>query len=53
MEVETVLTDNCFKRFCCEEKQRNGKVLGRRYCLGECLLEAESNRMSLSGRENS
>lgn len=33
MEAETVLTDNSFNKFYCEEKQRNGKVLGRRYWL--------------------
>lgn len=40
MEVEIVLTDN-LNKFCCEENQRNGKVLGRRYWLREFFLTRE------------
>lgn len=43
---QRLFIDNC-KTFYCEEKQRNGRVLGRRYWLRKVCQE-QSNRMSLS-----
>lgn len=46
MEMETVLTDNSFKKFCYEGKQRSGTVLGRGYWSREGLLELEDNTVN-------
>lgn len=46
MEVETVLIDNSFKKFCYEGKQRSGTVLGRQYWSREGLLELEDNTVN-------
>lgn len=46
-----MLTDNSSKNFCCEETQRGGKVLGKRYWLGKGLLAPRSNTMNLSRKE--